>query len=701
MRIHLDFETYSEIDLLKLGSWVYTRHLSTEVLCMGYSIGDGDVEVLTGDDIPVALRDFSVMPGVRLHAFNAMFELLNCINVLDVKELGDPELWDCAMAAACAASWPHALGFITHKMPIPEEYKKDPAGEQLIKDLSMPQKRGKGANAELVHPRSFWSPDEYEEKLEAFCNYCAQDVVAERDGVYHRVRPLPEQERRVWINDQRINLRGMKCDVKYTAKAYRMFQEVQKRGFDHVRKITESSDNPIQNPNSPKQIHAYLQGEGVELPNLQAPTVTQAVKYWNMSDTTREVLQTLSDVKTTMPQKYLAMLARADRKDHRIHDMVFYHGASTGRSASKGVNLMNLPRPIFKDSQTAVDLIESGDPEMIRLLAGNPIDTICSGIRPALIPEEGYRFVDCDYSSIEARVLRWLANDEDTLQKVRDADDRGDSSFFYKVAAEGVFGVPAARVEKGTTEYQGGKAAELACGYQGGAAALASMAGTLNIDLSVPAEFSWATADPDALNYIAWWKEKIGPLNPLEEYHTYIVFMWRKANAACKEMWNDFEDCAISSIENPGMTFEVNDKIAFKSGDWKGIRHMWMQLPSGRLLSYPLPSIGQGNFGKPQIEFHGIDTKTRQWGVVSTYGGKLVENATQATARDIMVEGALRLQGTVYERIVLTVYDQVVSEVELGKGSAAEMSQIMCELPTWAEGLPLAADGEEIMRFWK
>ena len=98
------------------------------------------------------------------------------------------------------------------------------------------------------------------------------------------------------------------------------------------------------------------------------------------------------------------------------------------------------------------------------------------------------------------------------------------------------------------------------------------------------------------------------------------------------------------------------------------------------------------------ITFWGVNSQTKKWNLTSTYGGKLVENITQAVARDLMAEAMLALDDAGYE-IVLTVHDEIITEVT--DGTIQEFTKIMEQVPSWATGLPVRVEAYESRRYRK
>lgn len=694
---HVDFETYSECDLTAHGAWVYSKHPSTRVLCCAISGLDGPDSVRLFTDSPSdAKRMVKVLNALAAdedtmqHAANSFFECAILANVLDVPV--NFERWTDTLALAAAATWPQSLGAITTALPFPHDKQKSREGRDLIRKLCVPQGKGK---QDKVDPVKFWDPEVYEGMYAKLCEYCVQDVVAER-AVHARLKPLSSIERVYWEQDQRINWRGIKCDVKFINAAYRMYESEVAKELSRLAEITG-----LDNPNSPVQLRTWLNERGCELPDLRGATVEDKLKDPEISKELKEVLGLRLSASRTPPKKFLSMLSRTDRDDHRARGILTYHAASTGRAASRGVNLANLPRPAFKSYDFAVDAIFDGDAEFLRVAYGSPINVLCSAIRPALVADEGHDFVACDFASIEARKLRWFARDTESLRKVREADEQNQGSPFYPDAAAAIFGMRPDEVVKGSNEYQAGKATELASGYGGGLGALNTMSAQMRIDIVVPTWFEGFGHD-DQTDYKIDWHEgdrkqkNLAPLTRDDMFKIYLVEQWRRANPGVVKLWKRAEAAAKAAVENPGSRHGVNGRFTYAAGSYGGIKYLWCKLPSGRLLSYVNPKLDKG-----RLRYQGVDSTTKQWTWLDTYGGKLIENVCQASSRDVLRDGMLRLEGTPYERIVLTVYDEVVSEVPTGAGSPEEMGALLCINSTWNEGLPLASEGTRLKRYWK
>lgn len=286
------------------------------------------------------------------------------------------------------------------------------------------------------------------------------------------------------------------------------------------------------------------------------------------------------------------------------------------------------------------------------------IETLTSCIRGMICAPAGRELLVADYSAIEARTLPWLAGQDDILEVFRGHGK------IYEYVAQQIYGIPWQEVGKESEERFIGKVACLALGYAGGAKAFQGMAEAYGADIP-------------------------------EDLAETIKKDWREANDKIVKYWYDCEKAAINAVRNPGKTYKVRN-IAYRV--IKG--YLFAKLPSGRCLAYYQPRLEEGKFGNDQITFMGTNSVTRKWERQSTYSGKLVENLTQAVARDIMAEAIIRVEDAGYE-VVLSVHDELVAEVDEGFGSLEEFEELMCVLPPWAAGLPLDTSGYKAKRYRK
>jgi DNA polymerase len=358
----------------------------------------------------------------------------------------------------------------------------------------------------------------------------------------------------------------------------------------------------------------------------------------------------------TSVKKYEAM-AKAVCKDSRIRGLLQFYGANrTGRWAGRLVQVQNLPQNHLSDLDLARRLVKDNDLELLEMLFGNVPDTLSQLIRTAFIAPEGHRFIVADFSAIEARVIAWLAGERWRLQVF------ATHGKIYEASASQMFKVPIESVTKGSDLRQKGKVSELALGYQGGPNALIKM-GALKMGIQ-------------------------------EDELPKLVKMWRNSNKAIVSYWDIVNDAAIAAVEGTPTTIQHGIKFFTDNNI------LFIELPSKRRLAYIAPKLVPDRFGGMSLTYEGMDQTTKQWGKQDTYGGKLVENIVQAIARDCLAESMIRLTDANY-KIVMHVHDETVSEMPYGKGSLAEVNEIMSKPIAWAKGLSLKADSYETTYYKK
>ncbi len=628
--INIDFETYSEVDIKKAGAWAYSCHPSTKVICMAWCGKDTKVICNHNEDTIRVNLELNRSQKRIVKAWNSFFEYCIIKNTLGINY--PIELFRDTAAQAAAMSLPWALGKCGEALGLPEDELKDKRGKYLIQKLCKPQRNGERClDIEL---------------LDEFYDYCRQDVISEM-AVARRLKPLTATEQKVWMLDQIINVRGVPVDVDSMTKARQIYDEEYDKQFAVLKGMTE-----LDNPNSRNQFLGWLQ-ERVPVDNTQAATLRGLLEAEETPDIVKDAIDIKLTLASAAPKKYFSMLQR--QVDGRIHGVLKYHGASTGRWASTGVNFQNIARPTIKDTDLCIEEFSEVDNEWIGVLYGDTMGALSSCLRGMIKAPEGYKFVVSDYSAIEARVVAWLAGQTDVLDVFRSKQD------VYKHAASGIYNVPIEEVD--SDQRFVGKTAVLALGYQGGAKAFANMAKNYGVDIP-------------------------------EDKADGIKKAWRKANQNIVKYWYAIEECAVMSLVERG-TVRNYRGISFKATG----NFLYCKLPSGRRLAYYKPRLSEGAYDKLQVVYH--TNTARGFQKQHTYGGKLVENITQAVARDIMAEAMLRVEEYGFP-IVLSVHDELVTLCpDNDNFTEAGLSKIMCKLPEWATGLPVDAEGYESIRYRK
>lgn len=646
----IDIETYSGADLFECGVYRYVEYPDFRVLLFAYSVDNGPVELIDfakGEDLPqsllFALSDYRVTKT----AFNATFEricLSKWIQRTTVNQWSlDPDQWDCTMVAAARCGLPLSLAQCGEVLGLDEKDEgKMKEGKALIRKFSCPNRKGERT-----------LPEDDPEAWEVFKAYCKRDVEVEQ-AIRNAVKRFtqPEWEKRLYGIDQRINDRGVLIDRQLVECADRLADEYTAQLFEAAKRITG-----LENPNSPTQLKAWLKEKtGVSVASLNKTEMDDIEKAVGSRGVAGKVLKLRMEMGKTSVKKYSAMLDCVCQ-DGRIHGLLQYYGAArTGRWAGRLVQVQNLPQNHLKDLDEARRLVKAGDLDEFTCNYKNPTQVLSELIRTAFVAEDGKVFHVCDFSAIEARVVAWIAGEEWVLDVFRQGGD------IYCATASQMFGVPVEKHGANSELRAKGKIAVLALGYGGGVSALDKMGG-----------------------------QRMG-LTQKEEGE--IVNRWRTANRHIVRLWDTVERAARRAIMT-GMDTKINRGIVF--GYQGGC--LTVQLPSGRKLVYPRAKVEEymkTRFERPElteaVTYEGTNQTTKKWERLETYGGKMVENIVQATARDILAWVMFRAEKNNFP-IVFHVHDEIIVEADPAEVKLEDVEKIFSEPVEWAEGLPLKGAG--------
>lgn len=638
-RLHIDIETYSPEALADCGVYRYAEHPDFRILLFAYAFDDAPVTVIdlaTGGTLPAPVMRSLTDPNVVKVAHNAAFER-TCIGSMLGKTL-DPSQWECTMVQCARCGLPLSLGEAAKVLGL--EVQKMTEGKKLIKLFCTP------APATLLSEGGRVRPEEEPKSWQTFKEYCRMDVEVERelDKALAWLKPT-DTEKQLYALDQRINDRGVMIDRELVEHAVRMDTVYKARLNVEAQQITGLS-----NPNSATQLRAWI-GErtGMQLDTLRKADLPDIVAATDDKDVHR-VVQIRAEMAKTSCTKYEAMLATVCQDD-RIRGLLQFHGTRTGRWAGRLVQMQNLPQNHLSDLDLARQLLKDGDMDTMELCYGNIPDTLSQLIRTAFIAPEGNTFAVCDFSAIEARVLAWLAGEEWVLEVFR-----GHGKIYEATAAQ-MYGCDVSEISKTDPRRQKGKIAVLALGYGGGTGALAAMGG-----------------------------ERMGLS---AEDMAGIVRDWRKANPHIVKAWDIIETAAQRCVTS-GIDQKALGLVFHRSEDGT----MSVTLPSGRLLVYRDMMLGKNRFGGTSLKYRGVNSTTKQWGWIETYGGKLTENVVQAIARDCLAHTLLTLDDF-GRRSVFHVHDEVICEVrkDTATSELETIQEIFAAVPAWAEGLPLKGAG--------
>ena len=635
--LEMDIETFSDVDLIKCGVYAYADSPAFEVLLFAYSFDGGETRVIDlaqGEELPGEVAEAVFDGSVVKTAFNANFER-TCLS----KHFGrylPPDSWHCSAVQAAVLALPRSLEDVGAVLGLDEQKMKE--GRELIRYFCVPCKPTK-ANGGRRRNLPCHAP----EKWELFKTYCMRDVDVEK-AIRRKLYkfPIPEGEMELYRLDQRINDRGVLVDMGLVRQAVvceRLHKEVV------TRRAYELTG--LENPNSVAQLKGWLGENGVEAESLSKKAVSEMIG--ESDGEVEELLRLRLLMAKTSVKKYEAM-KRSVCSDGRVHGLLQFYGANrTGRWAGRLVQVQNLPQNHIEDLELARRLVREGRFEDVEMLYDSTPNVLSELIRTAFVPEPGCRFVVADFSAIEARVLAWLAGETWRLEVF------SSHGKIYEASAAAMFHVPVEEVTKGSPLRQKGKIAELGLGYGGAAGALVSM-GALDMGLS---------------------EDDLPPL----------VAAWRRANPHITQFWWDVDKAAVEAVTKRTGTRAGRIGFEYRSGI------LFVMLPSGRKLAYVKPRMAVNKFGRAGLTYEGI-LENKKWGRIETYGPKLVENIVQGTARDLLAEAMLRVEKRGYP-IVMHCHDEIIAEVPEGSGSVEEMCEVMAARPSWAEGLPLRADGYE------
>ena len=644
----VDIETYSSVDLAGSGVYAYTEAPDFDILLIGYKFDD-EAEVHVIDTLAVD-RDFDpelyefrealTDPDIIKTAFNANFER-TCLAKWTGAAM-PPEEWRCTMIKALTLGLPGNLADVGIAMGLPEEKLKDPQGKALIQFFSKPCKPTR-----MNGQRTRNLPAHDPAKWKLFIEYNRQDVVTEQEILRQLdIYKTPESEQQLWALDQHMNDNGVKLDIPMVEKIVEYDTQRRQELQEEAKVLTG-----LANPNSLAQLKKWLSKQGVTMTSVTKDTIAATLQT-DIPGSVRRMLEIRTALGKTSVAKYSTMLT-AVCQDHRLRGILQFYGANrSGRWAGRLVQTHNLAKNSLPDLDLARELAAAGDFDTLATLFGETAFVFSELIRTAFIPSDGCRFVVSDFAAIEARVLAWIAGEEWTLEAFRQGKD------IYCETASMMYRVPVEKHGQNSHLRQKGKVAVLACGYQGGVGAMKRM-------------------------------DKGGSI-PEDELQS-VVDQWREANPKVVKLWRTCELAAKTAIQEH-RTVRLAHGIAFSYIN----RNLFIQLPSGRKLCYWDTRLKQDDYtGRLSITYMGVNQETKQWGETETYGGKLVENIVQATARDCLAVAMTRVSALGY-KIVMHVHDEMIVDVPNTDTEApGRINAIMAQPIDWAEGLPLKGDTYE------
>lgn len=648
----IDLETYSDVNITKCGAYKYAESDEFEILLFGVSVDGGPAKVYDlacGDTIPEEILAALSDENVTKWAFNASFERICLSNWLKkhhpeyfagysipedpAGQYLDPASWKCTMIWSAYMGLPLSLEGVGAVLKLQDQKLKE--GKDLIRYFCSPCKPTKSNGG-----RTRNLPEHDPEKWSLFKSYNKRDVEVEM-AIQKRLSKYPVPDF-IWDEyhlDQEINDRGIALDMDVVENAITFDERSKATLSETMQDITG-----VENPNSVVQMKAWLSENGVEAESLGKKDVTKLIDDTNGQ--VEEALRLRLQLAKSSVKKYQAM-QNAVCKDGRAHGMFQFYGANrSGRWAGRLIQLQNLPQNHMPDLAEARTIVKAGDYDTLQLLYDDIPDTLSQLIRTAFVPRPGYKFIVSDFSAIEARVLAYLAGETWRSKVFAEGKD------IYCASASQMFGVPVEKHGINGHLRQKGKIAELALGYGGSVGALKSM-GALEMGLT---------------------EEELQPL----------VNSWRNSNPMITTFWWDIDRAVKTTITQRIQTEVRGIRFFYKSG------MLFIKLPSGRLLSYVKPRIGENQYGGESVTYEGVGS-TKKWERIESYGPKFVENIVQAVSRDILCYAMKTLRHCF---IVGHVHDELIIECSPDVDLNAICKQ-MGRSPDWMSDILLRADGYE------
>lgn len=680
-RAMIDFETSCDLVLKDVGAFVYSRHPSCKILMMSYNLTGkkGDTKLWNFyDKPPKALLKFIKRKKTTLNAFNSYFEY--CIWQHVGTKLGWPKLPGVhafldVQDKAAAMALPTKLEDLCNAVHAQDL--KDKEGTRLIKKFCEPRKDGSYNGPLAVENESDWKKFQF---------YCIRDTDAqlEQDNKLPDLTPIEQVT--AWMTNE-MNLEGLHCDL-VAAEAAAYLREELKTVYNGI--ASKLAKGAFEKCTQRAKVKQWLEDQGHPMENMQGDTVTMALRE-KLPKKIRTMLECYQIAGSTSGAKFDRMIEKTDPETGRIHELLAYHIARTGRKGGRGIQIQNLPRPTLPkgtDFDEVIAVIKKRDVAKLikyaKKLKVTPMQVLTSSIRAMITPFIGNHFKSADYAAIEARCLLWEAMDDEHLDIFRRGED------IYLDMASEIYNVPLKKLNKESDERPLGKETILGCGYGMGASKFRDRVDS-QAGIKITAPFS---------------KE--------------VVYKYRNKFEKVPILWSFLQESAIQAVlcDKMGVPLPnlLNKKcyrhlkgmnITYHIEVHGGNKYLVCVLPSTKKLYYLEPKVGQGRYGY-ELSYAGkVGESSEQtfgaWGRVHTYGGKLTENVTQAIARDLMMFGMLMVRAAGYN-LIMTVHDEVVTEDDEDFGSLEDMEMLLCTLPRWAKTpieLPVESEGWEGHRYRK
>ncbi len=745
-RLFADFESRSYTDIngkYSVGLYNYMSHSTTEMVMCAYGYGDCLIEhpfdvklwrIWTGEPMPQDLHEYLKAPEVDIVAFNSSFERLGFRK--HGFNLG-PERFQDAQPSARMLSLPADLDAISDILGLDRDLGKDKRGHQLINLFCTPvikkakkptKKNPNGISATCLYNDWNTHPQEWEE----FCEYCKQDVRAEREvtrrEILLRVFPLPEFERRVWLFDQKVNDRGIHVNRQFVTNGL----ELGTRAKIETKKVMNKITN-LENSNSRNQLLPWVQARGYEEDSLEKDAVKTALKFsTTLTPECRKILEMRLNASSTTYMKLTAVLRQLCDDDRLRGQFIYMGSARCGRWSGNAVQMHNMarPEPLFEDEDIvneARTLIFKLDfdgiikrfgkltPEEVDY--GSVLATIKNTIRTIFDASEGKRLNVCDLNAIETRDAAYLCECQPLNDVFIPRPGKPNGNCPYLTFAGQWKNIPYEKLE---ADYHSlDKAIKAIAKKMRQDAKPAVIGGVYRLSAG-RIETDWKTGRLHKTGLLDY-AEKMGvDLTPEKSIELTKVF--RMVYSEIKQAWYDLEKIVADVLAEgtvrvrrewgPGGCIKFDKLTITDHGTRRNI--LRILLPSGRALHYfnarieetkmPWKNSESGeDVYKPTLVYDGANQETHQWDCyVTSHGGKILENIDQAWSRDVLAlkllmfeEAGLPVVGHVHDEGISETWDDPIAP------GLPEMDAMMRSKIWWAPGLLLGCDGFEDQYYHK
>lgn len=681
LNISLDLESRSRVELKDEGVYRYSAHPSTDILCACWA-PPGDLEEPLAWSPVVAeyqwtfdlLHAHASDPNSLWWAWNVSFERTMWHNIL-VPRFGLPPIplsrWRCTQATAMARGFPTDLATAAKATRLGAD--KDDAGKRLMMKMSKPQKPTKLRASE-------WVDDA--ESLLRLTTYCQQDVRVEA-GIRNRIAPLEGDQLAAWFAHMEMIERGIPVDLAAVTNLQTIADAAaHERITDLEYELVRLGENPeIATEIAPKTrgdhraVKAYAAAFGHEVLSLAKDEIDGAITALKGAPNAEKplaVVYAYRDLGKSSLAKLPAFQSYTLPDGYARGMLQFYAALQTGRAGGRGIQPQNMPRGGKLPMAELFACIERCDVEtfiwICQMVDVAPLDAASACLRGCFAAHKGRKLVVGDWNAIEARLVFWLAGDPTGL-KLFAEQDAGTGPDCYKWFASRYLGIDVKEIVK--DQRQLGKVAVLGSGY----------------GMWMDRFQETAAAPPYYVDLTL-------------EQSKEVVLFYRNTFEYVPALWRAANDAAIAATLNPGTMYRAGRHIAYRMvGD-----ALCCRLPSGRKMYYPYARVEDvERFGKiiPQLHFETlIGAGGKHWGVERSYGGKLVENFTQAVGGELINHCITRLAPQ--KIIALIVHDELVADLPLDDSRDHHwLENEMCILPDWAAGLPIKAEGWTGTRYRK